>query len=66
MTGSFVVYLHEVNLSVMGMEFNALVAFAGDEGLRRSVFGRRGLLEQVNLGIVDYEGRLYIGCYEKE
>jgi hypothetical protein len=43
-TGSFVVYLHEVNLSVAGMEFNALVGFAENEGLRRSVLGRRGFL----------------------
>jgi hypothetical protein len=65
-TGSFVVYLHEVSLSVAGMEFDALVGFAEDEGFRRSVLGRRGFLEQVNLGLVDYEGRLYLSRYDVE
>jgi hypothetical protein len=63
-TGSFVVYLHEVNLSVAGMEFDALVGFTEDEGFPRNVLGRRGFLERVGLGLVDYEGKLYLSLYE--
>jgi hypothetical protein len=62
-TGSFVAYLHEVDFSVAGLEFSAFVAFAEDETFKRNVLGRRGFLEQVTLGLVDYEGRLYLGRY---
>lgn len=36
-TGTFVVYLHEVNLSVAGFELDALVGIAEDENFRRNV-----------------------------
>jgi hypothetical protein len=38
-TGTFVVYLHEVNLAVAGLECSAFVGFAEDEGFRRNVLG---------------------------
>jgi hypothetical protein len=57
-TGTFVVYLHEVNLSVAGLECSAFVGFAEDTGFRRNVLGRRGFLEQITLGLVDYEAHL--------
>jgi hypothetical protein len=62
-TGSFVVYLHEVDFTVAGLEFSAFVAFAEDDTFRRDVLGRRGFLEQVTLGLVDYEGKLYLSRY---
>jgi hypothetical protein len=62
-TGNFVVYLHEVNLSVAGFAFSALAGFAEDEGFRRNVLGRRGFLEQIMLGLVDYDGKLYLNNY---
>lgn len=62
-TGSFVAYLHEVNFSVAGLEFSAFVAFAEEEIFQRNVLGRRGFLEQVTLGLADYEGRLYLNHY---
>jgi hypothetical protein len=61
--GSFQVYLHEVNLSVAGLELAALVGFAEEEAFQRNVLGRRGFLEQINLGLVDYEGKLYLSRY---
>jgi len=63
-TGTFVVYLHEVNLSVAGLECSAFVGFAEDAEFRRNVLGRRrGFLEQITLGLVDYEGQLYLSSY---
>jgi hypothetical protein len=62
-TGSFVAYLHEVDFTVAGLEFSAFVAFAEEETFRRNVLGRRGFLEQVTLGLVDYEGKLYLSHY---
>lgn len=62
-TGSFVVYLHEVDFLVAGLGFSAFVGFAEDDTFKRNVLGRRGFLEQVTLGLVDYEGKLYMGRY---
>ena len=64
-TGTFIVYLHEVNLSVASFELSVLVGFAADEMFQRNVLGRRGFLEQMSLGLVDYEGELYLGRYNE-
>lgn len=64
--GSFLVYLHEVNLTVAGLELTALVGFAADEAFPRNVLGRRGFLEQVTVGLVDYEGTIYFSRYGAE
>jgi hypothetical protein len=58
-TGNFVAYLHEVDLSLASFEFSGLVGFAADQGFRRNVLGRRGFIEQLTLGLVDYEGKLF-------
>lgn len=62
-TGTFVVYLHQVTLSVSGFELDALVGFAADGAFQRNVLGRRGFLDQTVLGLVDYEGQLYLSRY---
>jgi Aspartyl protease len=64
-TGTFVAYLHEVNLSLASFEFCGLVGFAEQKEFRRNVLGRRGFVEQTALGLVDYEGKLYIRRYDK-
>ena len=63
-TGTFVAYLHEVNLSLASFEFSGLVGFAEDNEFRRNVLGRRGFVEQIVLGLVDYEGALYLSRYD--
>lgn len=65
-TGTFVVYLHQVTLSIPGFELDALASFAADEAFQRNVLGRRGFLEQMILGMVDYEGQLYLSRYNNE
>jgi hypothetical protein len=64
-TGNFVAYLHEVNLSLASFELSGLVGFAEDKEFRRNVLGRRGFIEQMTLGLVDYEGKLYLGRYDE-
>lgn len=64
-TGTFVAYLHEVNLSLASFEFGGLVGFAEDKEFRRNVLGRRGFVEQMVLGVVDYEGKLYLSGYDE-
>jgi hypothetical protein len=62
-TGTFAIYLHEVNLSAAGYAFSVLAGFAEDGAFQRNVLGRRGFLEQVTLGLVDYDGKLYLSKY---
>jgi hypothetical protein len=64
-TGTFVAYLHEVSLSLASFEFGGLVGFAEDKEFRRNVLGRRGFIEQIVLGLVDYEGKLYLSRYDE-
>ena len=56
-------YLHEVNLSLATFEFSGLIGFAQDKEFQRNVLGRRGFIEQMVLGLVDYEGKLYLSRY---
>lgn len=62
--GSFLTYAHEVVLVVLGVETTTTVYFAADDNLSRNVLGRQGWLDRVRLGLVDYDGRLYLSAYE--
>lgn len=64
-TGSFVAYGHTVTLSVLGKEFDAMVFFAAEETFSRNVLGRAGCLNQLRVGIVDYEGKLYLARFDE-
>ena len=59
-TGAFRAYGHSVTLIVAGMEFDSMVYFAAHEGYNRNVLGRHGWLNKVRLGLIDYEGKLYL------
>lgn len=52
-----------LTLQIEDFEFDSLVYFAEDENIRRNVLGRRGWLELVRIGLVDYEGKLYLSSY---
>ncbi|MEP7339290.1 MAG: hypothetical protein ABI977_16255 [Acidobacteriota bacterium] len=62
-TGSFLAYGHNVTLSGLGFELDVMVFFAVDEWFNRDVLGRHGWIQQLKLGVVDYEGKLYVGKY---
>jgi hypothetical protein len=64
-TGSFTGYGHEVLLSAFGLEFTATVFFAESESFSRSVLGRQGWLDRLRVGIVDYDGLLYLSHYDE-
>ena len=61
--GGFPTYGHEVTLSVLGIETVATVYFAADPHFSTNVLGHIGWLNRVRLGLVDYEGRLYLSDY---
>ena len=62
--GSFDAYGHTLTLETLGYSFDAMVYFAADESFTRNVLGRRGWLDQVRLGVVEYEGQLYLSRYD--
>ncbi len=62
-TGTFLAYGHEVTLRVADLEFNTIAFFTSDAELRRNVLGRFGWLDRVVLGLVDYEGKIYLSRY---
>lgn len=64
--GSFRAFGHEITISVLGIETVATVYFAEYEGFRRDVLGQNGWLNRVRLGLVDYEGQLYLSHNEDE
>lgn len=61
--GRFVAFGHELTLSTLGLEIDATVYFFADAAIRKNVLGRRGWLDRVRLGIVDYEQVLYLEPY---
>lgn len=65
-TGSFRVFGHQLTLTIENYEFDAMVYFAEDENFNRNVLGRRGGLENLRIGIIDYDGKLYLSRYEGE
>ncbi|CAN5216233.1 hypothetical protein BH20ACI1_BH20ACI1_13920 [soil metagenome] len=65
-TSSFWVFGHQVTLVIENYEFDAMVYFAEDENFNRNVLGRRGAVENLKIGILDYDGKLYLSRYESE
>jgi len=63
--GSFLVYGHSLTLNTAGFEFDSFVFFAADESFKRNVPGRFGWLDRVIIGLVDYEGKLYLSRYSE-
>ena len=61
--GSFDAYGHVLTLETLGYSFDVTVYFAAHESFTRNVLGRRGWLDQVRLGIVEYESKLYLSRY---
>jgi hypothetical protein len=59
-------YGHAVTLEALGMEFDTIIYFAKERGFNRNLLGRHGWLQRLRLGLVDYDGMLYLSRYESE
>ncbi|MBL8186408.1 MAG: hypothetical protein JNK38_00285 [Acidobacteria bacterium] len=59
-------YGHPVTLEAVGMEFDTIIYFAKDRSFNRNLLGRHGWLQRVRMGLVDYDGVLYLSRYESE
>lgn len=64
-TGTFSAFGHEITLSVLGIETISTVYFAKDDSFIRNVLGRMGWLDRIRLGLIDYEGKLFLSTYAK-
>ncbi|HKV39234.1 MAG TPA: hypothetical protein VJX67_08475 [Blastocatellia bacterium] len=58
-------YGHTLTLETLGYSFDVTVYFATPQSFARDVLGRRGWLDQVRAGIVEYESKLYISRYDE-
>ena len=65
-TGSFDAYGHRLTLETLDYSFDVTVYFAAQQSFTRNVLGRRGWLDQVRLGIVEYESKLYLSRYDEQ
>jgi hypothetical protein len=65
LTGVLTAYGHEVVLEVLGLQLHTAVYFAETGEVRRNLLGRQGWLQLIKLGIVDYDGELYLGLYDE-
>ena len=64
-TGIFTAYRHEITIDILGIETVSTVYFAKEESFTRNVLGRQGWLDRVKLGLIDYEGKLFLSEYNK-
>jgi hypothetical protein len=65
-TGSFTAYGHSLTLEAFGIELDVMVYFAKMYSFPRNALGRYGWMQQMKLGLVDYEGKLYASRYGAE
>ena len=63
--GSFDAYGHMLSLETLGYSFDSTVYFATHEGFRRNVLGRRGWIDHLRLGLIEYESKLYLNRYDE-
>ena len=64
--GRFEAFGHEVRIDVMGLEFDSVVYFFADAGIKRNVLGRRGWLDRLRLGLVDHDQVVYVAGYDEQ
>lgn len=64
-TGTFLAYGHELTFTVLDIEITATVYFAAEESFTKNVLGQTGWLNRVKLGLIDYEGKLFLSSYNE-
>ncbi len=62
-TGYFSAFGHFVTMMVGDFDFDVMVYFAKDYAFNRNVLGRNGFLNQIQIGLIDYEGKLFLSRY---
>src|SRR5262245_33706127 len=65
-TGSFTAYGHPLTLETFGIELDVTVYFAKMYSFPRNALGRFGWMQQMKLGLIDYEGKIFMSRYGTE
>ncbi len=60
---NFRAFGHELYIRFLDIEIYAKVYFAEDENFTKSVLGRQCWLDRIKLGLIDYEGKLFLSEY---
>jgi len=63
---TFECFGHWLRMTAVGFQFDAIVYFAADANIRRSVLGRRGFIDQLRLCIIEHDGELYASKFDDE
>jgi predicted aspartyl protease len=63
---TFEAFGHWLTMTAIGFQFDAMVYFAADENIRRSVLGRRGFIDQLRLCLIEHDGELYTSKFDEE
>lgn len=61
----FEAYGHEVSIHVLGIENSSTVYFYADPGIVRNVLGRRGSLDRIRFGLIDYRQAVYLASHNE-
>ncbi len=64
-TGGFLAFGHRLTVSVLGIEFETMVFFAEEDSFSRNFLGQTGWLDHIKLGLIDYEGKLFLSNYNE-
>jgi predicted aspartyl protease len=64
--GTFQVFGHRLTVVALDFQFEAMIYFAADERISRSVLGRRGFIDQIRLCLIEHDGELYVSKYDVE
>lgn len=57
---------HFVTLETLGLCYDAMIFFAADMAFQRNLLGRIGWLDRIQMGLIDYEGKLFLNDYQSE
>jgi hypothetical protein len=63
--GRFEAYGHELSILVSGTETTTTAYFYADPTIGRNVLGRRGWLDRIRFGLVEYEQFVYLADYNQ-
>lgn len=61
--GSFMTFGHLVTVAVADLEIESTVFFYAEDAFKRNVLGRNGWLNKLKIGIIDYDGKLFLSRY---
>lgn len=61
--GRFTAYGPELTIEVLGVEVRATAYFYADVVNLRNVLGRRGWLDRIRFGVIDYDQTAYLASY---